>query len=77
MIIDTVERMVNQVFMHEPDVMVVITENKNPIGVVYKEDWESEKMAHLRAKCSQAKAPDTFERGDIPVVGTVIKIEIA
>lgn len=74
--LDNAEIMVNQVFAHEPDVFVVILENEHPIAIIQKDQWESEKFIHVRAKCRQYKAPTFEERGVIPFIGIVIRINL-
>lgn len=74
--LDNAEIMVNQAFAHEPDAIVTILENKNPIAILHKDDWESEKFNHVKAKCRQYKAPAFFERGEIPFIGVVININL-
>lgn len=39
--LDNAEIMVNQAFAHEPDAIVTILENKNPIAIIHKDEWES------------------------------------
>ena len=51
-------------------------ENKNPIAILHKDEWKSEKFNHIKAKCRQYKAPAFFERGEIPFIGVVININL-
>ena len=81
--LDNAEIVINQVFAHEPDAFVVILENEhpmaiiqNPIAIIQKDQWESEEFIHVRAKCRQYKAPTFFERGEIPFIGVVIRINL-
>lgn len=74
--LDNAEIAVNQVFAHEPDAIVVIFENKNPIAILFRDEWESENFIHVKVKCRQYKAPTFFERGEIPYIGVVIKINL-
>lgn len=74
--LDNAEIAINQVFAHEPDAIVTILENKNPIAILYKDAWESEKFNHVKAKCRQYKAPAFFGRGEIPFIGIVIQINL-
>ena len=74
--LDNAEIMVNQAFGHEPDAIVTIFENGNPIAILHKDDWESDKFNHVKAKCRQYKAPAFFEMGDIPLIGKVINIRL-
>lgn len=75
--LDNAEIMVNQAFAHEPDAIVNVFEDENLIAILYKEDWESDKFNHVKAKCRQYKAPAFFEMGEIPFVGKVINIRLS
>ena len=72
----TAEMVINHVFACEPDAIVIILENENTIAVLFKEDWESEKFIHIKAKCKKYNAPEFIERGQIPLIGIVIRINL-
>lgn len=74
--LDNAEIAINQVFAYEPDAFVTILENEHPIAIIQKDQWESEKFIHVRAKCRQYKAPTFFGRGEIPYIGVVININL-
>ena len=74
--IDNAETMVNQAFLLEPEAIVTLIENGLPVAVFDKEGWRSDILKHIREKCRKRKAPETFKMGEIPIIGTVIKIDI-
>ena len=73
---DNLKVMIDEIFEKEPDSMVVVTENKNPIAIVYKEDWKGDKFIHVKAKCSNYIPPAFIKRSDTPIIGTVLYIEL-
>lgn len=75
--IDNVEIMINQMLTHEPEAIIAILENKNPIGIMHKEDWESDRFNHIKAKCRLYKAPLFVTRSDIPIIGTTFYVDLA
>lgn len=73
---ENVKIMVDEIFEKEPESMVVITENRKPIAIAYKEDWEGEKLTHVKAKCKEFIPPSYITRSDIPIIGTVLYVEL-
>ncbi len=74
--LDNAEIMVDLAFAHEPDAIVMISENKNPIAIMAKDEWESGKFNHVKDKCRQYEAPAFFGRHEIPVIGVSIYINL-
>lgn len=75
--IDNVEIMINQMLTHEPEAIITILENKNPIALMFKDDWESDRFNHIKARCRLYKAPLFVTRSDIPIIGTTFYVDLA
>jgi hypothetical protein len=74
---DNIEKLINDIYEKEPDNIIVVTENKQPIMVMYKEDWnELPSNFPLKLKMRKLKAPTFCGRRDIPIIGTAIYIEL-
>lgn len=75
--LDNVEIMINQMFAHEPQATVTVSENKKPIAILNKEDWESNRFNHIKEKCRQYIPPFFVDRREIPFVGVGINVDLA
>jgi hypothetical protein len=74
---DNIEKLINDIYEKEPDSIITVTESKEPIMIMDKEDWN--KLAdnsHLKEKMRKLKAPMFVGRLDIPIIGTAIYIEL-
>lgn len=74
---DNIEKLINDIYEKEPDNIIIVTENKEPIMIMDKKTWN--KLAdnsHLKEKMRKFKAPTFVGRMDIPLVGTSIKIDL-
>lgn len=70
------KEMIDRTFMIFPETIVIVTENKEPIAIMYKEDWEAKEFAHLRDKFKEYDMPETVEHGDYFALGEICRFEV-
>ena len=46
--IDNVEILINQIFAHEPETVVMILENEEIIAIMVNDDWANSKFNDIR-----------------------------
>ena len=74
---DSVEIMIDQIYEKEPESIIVIKENETPVAIIFKDDWKSDRLTHIRNKCKDCIPSAFIERGDIPIIGTVFYIDLS
>lgn len=73
---DNVKIMIDQIYDKEPESVIVIKENEIPVAIMFKDDWQSDRLTHIRNKCKDYTPSAFIERGDIPMIGTVFYIDL-
>ena len=63
--IDNVEILINQIFAHEPETVVMILENEEIIAIMVNDDWANSKFNDIREMCRMYKAPAFIKRNDL------------
>ena len=75
---DNVETLINQIYAHEPEAWVVISDNQRTLAILDKKGWENDDFSpFIRAMCRSVIPPRFLKRLDIPVIGTAIYINLS